>query len=122
MRGVKLITDYTALLIYVIVAFLIAFGMSYVSNLLGPKAPGGLKRTTYESGIMPEAPVGYFSVRFYRVAMFFMIFDVAVMSLYPWAITLGTLHQAGFVKALVFLVIVALAFAYVWNKGGFQWD
>ncbi len=117
-----MLTDYTALLIYVIVAFLVAFGMSYISDFLGPKAPGGLKRTTYESGIMPEAPVGYFSVRFYRVAMFFMIFDVAVISLYPWAITLETLHQAGFVKALVFLVIVALAFAYVWNKGGFQWD
>lgn len=115
-------TNYTALLIYFIVAFLSAFGMSFISNLLGPQAPGGLKKATYESGIAPEAPVGYFSVRFYRVAMFFMIFDVAVMALYPWAITLTDLRQAGFEKAVFFLVIVAFAFAYVWNRGGFQWD
>jgi NADH:ubiquinone oxidoreductase subunit 3 (subunit A) len=96
--------------------------MSYLSNLLGPSAPGGLKRSTYESGIAPEAPVGYFSVRFYRVAMFFMIFDVAVMALYPWAVSLSTLGQEGFYKAIFFLIILAFAFAYVWNRGGFQWD
>lgn len=113
---------YAGLLLYVLVAFGVAYLVSSSSSHMGPKAPGGLKRTTYESGIVPEAPVKYFSVRFYRVAMFFMIFDVAVMSLYPWATSLKTLRQAGFLHAVAFLVIVGIAFAYVWKRGGFQWD
>lgn len=116
-----MIGDYASLLIYLIVAFLVAFSMSLASQILGPKAPGGLKRTTYESGIVPEAPVGYFSVRFYRVAMFFMIFDVSIMALYPWAVNIHMLASAGFLKAVAFFVIIVAAFAYVWNRGGFQW-
>ena len=122
MKGGVRMSGYAALLLYLVVAFVVALGMSFTSERMGPKAPGGLKQTTYESGIVPEAPVGYFSVRFYRVAMFFMIFDVAVMALYPWATSLKMLHQAGFEKAIVFLVIVVVGFAYVWKKGGFQWD
>ncbi|PSR33221.1 MAG: NADH-quinone oxidoreductase subunit A [Sulfobacillus benefaciens] len=122
MRGGVEMTGYAALLVYLVVAFVVALGISFTSELLGPHAPGGLKSTTYESGIVPEAPVGYFSVRFYRVAMFFMIFDVGVMALYPWATSLKALHQAGFAKAIIFLMVVGMAFAYVWNKGGFQWD
>ena len=117
-----LLTQYGALLLYVIVALLVAYLVSSVSRYLGPKAPGGLKRIPYESGIVPDAPVKYFSVRFYRVAMFFMIFDVAVMSLYPWAISLKSLHQAGMLRVFAFIVIVGIAFMYVWNRGGFQWD
>lgn len=117
-----MLTHYGALLIYLIVAFVMAYAMSFISEALGPHAPGGMKQVTYESGIVPEAPVGYFSVRFYRVAMFFMIFDVSVMALYPWATSIKTLHQAGFERAVAFLVIVALSFLYVWKRGGFQWD
>lgn len=91
------------------------------SEMMGPKVPGGLKKVTYESGIVPEAPVGYFSVRFYRVAMLFMIFDVVVMSLYPWATSLFMLHRQGFYDALAFFAVVVVAFLYVWRKGGFQW-
>lgn len=117
-----MITQYGSLLLYVLVAFVVAFIVAGTSEHMGPRAPGGLKRTTYESGIVPEAPVKYFSVRFYRVAMFFMIFDVVVMSLYPWATSLKSLHQAGMLRALAFLAIVVMAFVYVWNRGGFQWD
>ncbi|MDA8206815.1 MAG: NADH-quinone oxidoreductase subunit A [Thermaerobacter sp.] len=117
-----MISDYGGLLIYVLVALAVAYLVASSSEHLGPKAPGGLKRTTYESGIVPDVPVRYFSVRFYRVAMFFMIFDVAVMSLYPWATSLKTLRQVGMLHALAFLVIVGMAFAYVWKRGGFQWD
>jgi NADH-quinone oxidoreductase subunit A len=117
-----MIVHYGALLLYVVVAFAVALAVASASTMLGPKAPGGLKKVTYESGIIPEAPVKYFSVRFYRVAMFFMIFDVAVMSLYPWATTLKALKQAGAWHAFAFIAIVGIAFWYVWNRGGFQWD
>ncbi len=88
---------------------------------MGPQVPGGVKKTTYESGIFPDAPVGYFSVRFYRVAMLFMIFDVAIMALYPWATSLAAMKAQGFYNGLIFFAILAVAFLYVWRKGGFQW-
>jgi NADH-quinone oxidoreductase subunit A len=113
--------QYIALLIYLIVSVLVVLSMSFASEMMGPNVPGGLKKLTYESGIVPEAPVGYFSVRFYRVAMLFMIFDVAIMALYPWATTLSSLKAHGFYNGLAFFAIMAVAFVYVWRKGGFQW-
>lgn len=115
-------SDYAAILVYLVVAALVALAMSYGSQLEGPRAPGGLKRVAYESGIVPEQPVQHFSVRFYRVAMFFLVFDVSVMALYPWATTMRAVHVEGFVKALGFFAVLVVAFAYVWRKGGFRWD
>lgn len=117
-----MLTHYGALFIYLVVAFVVAGAVSGGSAIMGPRAPGGLKRTTYESGIVPDVPVKYFSVRFYRVAMFFMIFDVAIMSLYPWATSIKSLGQDGVLRAFAFLVIIGMAFVFVWNRGGFQWD
>lgn len=117
-----MLTQYGALLLYILVAFGVAYMVASGSAHMGPKAPGGLKKITYESGIVPDAPVKYFSVRFYRVAMFFMIFDVAVMSLYPWATSLKALHQAGVLRVFAFVLIIGMAFLYVWKRGGFQWD
>ncbi len=99
----------------------VVVGMSNASRIMGPQAPGGVKKATYESGIFPETPVGYFSVRFYRVAMLFMIFDVAIMAIYPWATSLSAMRARGFYDGLVFFGILAVAFVYVWRKGGFQW-
>lgn len=115
-------TQYGAILVYLIVSMAVAAGMSFSSERLGPKAPGGLKKTSYESGIVPDRPVTHFSVRFYRVAMLFLVFDVAVMALYPWATSMRSFGPAGFERALVFLVVMAVAFAYVWRRGGFRWD
>jgi NADH-quinone oxidoreductase subunit A len=113
---------YGAILVYLVVSLLVATLVSFSSERLGPRAPGGLKRIAYESGIIPERPVSHFSVRFYRVAMLYLVFDVAVMALYPWATSIQTFHQAGFDKALGFLAVIAVAFAYVWRRGGFTWD
>jgi len=115
-------SEYGALLIYLLVAMALAAGISFSSQRFGPHAPGGLKRVSYESGNLPEMPVMHFSIRFYRVAMLFLVFDVAVMALYPWAASLKSFHAAGFVKALFFMVVMAVAFAYVWRRGGFKWD
>jgi len=115
-------SGYGEILIYLVVAVLVAVGMSFSSERMGPKSPGGVKAVAYESGVRPEMPVSHFSVRFYRVAMLFLVFDVAVMALYPWAVSIQSFHQAGFDKAAGFLAIVAVAFAYVWRQGGFKWD
>jgi NADH-quinone oxidoreductase subunit A len=116
------VSGYAAILVYLVVSLLVGIAVSSISAQLGPRAPGGLKRVTYESGIIPERPVSHFSVRFYRVAMLFLVFDVGVMALYPWATNVASFQQAGFDKALAFLVIVGMAFAYVWRRGGFTWD
>jgi NADH-quinone oxidoreductase subunit A len=115
-------SEYVQILVYLLVALVMAAGMSFSSERMGPKSPGGVKSLTYESGVRPDVPVSHFSVRFYRVAMLFLVFDVAVMSVYPWAVNIQSFHQAGFLKALGFFVVVALAFAYVWRRGGFKWD
>jgi NADH-quinone oxidoreductase subunit A len=115
-------SEYAEVLIYLLVALAVAVGMSFSSERLGPHSPGGVKAVSYESGVRPEMPVSHFSVRFYRVAMLFLVFDVAVMSIYPWAVNVLNLHAAGFYKALGFFVVVGLAFAYVWRRGGFKWD
>jgi NADH-quinone oxidoreductase subunit A len=115
-------THYGAILVYLLVSAAVAVLMSFSSERFGPRAPGGLKKVSYESGIVPERPVSQFSVRFYRVAMLFLIFDVSVMALYPWATSMRSFHAAGFWRALFFLVVMAVAFAYVWRRGGFKWD
>ncbi|CAB1129343.1 NADH:quinone oxidoreductase subunit A [Candidatus Hydrogenisulfobacillus filiaventi] len=114
--------SYVALLVYLVVALALAVVLSFASQWLGPRHPGAVKALPYESGIVPEAPVGYFSVRFYRVAMFFLVFDVAVVALYPWATALRHLGLPGLLRGLGFLVVVVLAFAYAWKRGGFRWD
>ncbi|MGC8486939.1 MAG: NADH-quinone oxidoreductase subunit A [Clostridia bacterium] len=113
---------YGAILVYLVVAAVMAATISFSSERFGPRAPGGLKRESYESGILPDRPVSHFSVRFYRVAMLFLIFDVSVMAIYPWATSIRAFHAAGFVKAMFFMVVLAIGFAYVWRRGGFKWD
>jgi NADH-quinone oxidoreductase subunit A len=117
-----MLTHYGAILVYLLVSAAVAVTISFTSERFGPHAPGGLKKVSYESGIVPDQPVSHFSVRFYRVAMLFLIFDVSVMAIYPWATSMRSFHAAGFVKALFFLLVMAVAFAYVWRRGGFKWD
>ena len=115
-------SGYGAILIYVAVSAVLAAAISMASEIMGSHAPGGVKRESYESGILVDRPLSHFSVRFYRVAMLFLIFDVSVMAIYPWATSMRAFHAAGFVKALFFMVVLAVGFAYVWRRGGFKWD
>jgi NADH-quinone oxidoreductase subunit A len=100
-----------------------------VSQLVGPKRYNRAKFEAYECGIEPSPePVGggRFPVRFYLTAMLFIIFDIEIIFLYPWAVTynplLGGLGLFAFVEMILFIVTVFIAYAYVWRRGGLDWD
>ena len=105
--------------------FGIAFGviLSKASEWLGPKNPTEQKLSTYESGMDPiKGAHERFSVKFYLVAMLFIIFDIEVVFLYPWAVNLRQLGMFGFVEMLIFVAILMLGYLYVWKKGALEWD
>ena len=91
--------------------------------LLGPKRDSAIKRMPFESG-MPTVGSGFkrYGVRFYLVAMIFLIFDVEVVFLYPWAVRFRELGWFGFGELLVFFAILVLGLAYAWKKGALEWE
>ena len=103
----------------------IAFGviMSKASELFGPKNPTEQKLSTYESGMEPiRTAHERFSVKFYLVAMLFIIFDIEVVFLYPWAVNFRELGMSGFIEMVIFIVILMAGLLYVWKKGALDWS
>ena len=93
-----------------------------MSRRLGPKRPTGAKEGPYESGIAPRyQPAARFPVRFYLVAMIFIIFDIEVIFLYPWAVMYHQLWTFGLAEMAVFAVVVFIAFAYLVSNGALDW-
>jgi NADH-quinone oxidoreductase subunit A len=118
-----MLTEFGRVLIFLIVGVLfVAIGLA-TAWLLRPHRPYPSKRTTYECG---ETPVGdtrmRFNIRFYVVALIFIIFDVEVVFLFPWALVYAGLGWFAFVEMMVFLVILLAGFAYVWRNGDLDWD
>jgi NADH-quinone oxidoreductase subunit A len=119
---------YIPILILFAVALITAVGMVVLSHFAGPRRPTTVKGMPYESGMPPLGSARErFSVKFYLVAMMFIVFDIETVFLIPWA-TIFTDHPAGvstgflLVEMIVFLVILAVGFVYVWKRGALQWD
>ena len=114
---------YVPLLIYAIIALGLVVTLVLVSFLLGPAKPYKSKLLPYESGIVPEQPARQrLSVRFYLTAMLFIIFDVEAVFFYPWAVYLHQLGWYGVIEMFVFMLILLVALAHIWRKGGLEWD
>jgi NADH-quinone oxidoreductase subunit A len=116
------------LALFALAAAFVLFSVG-VSQLVGPKRYNRAKVEAYECGIEPSPePVGggRFPVKFYLTAMLFIIFDIEIIFLYPWAVgfnnLLGQLGLFAFVEMILFIVTVFIAFAYVWRRGGLDWD
>jgi NADH-quinone oxidoreductase subunit A len=103
-----------------------AFGvLSLVgSRILRPRRPTPAKLAPYECGIEPERmpATERFPVKFYVVAMLFIIFDIETIFLFPWAISVRQLGLFGLIEMAVFIALVFVAYVYVWKKGGFDWE
>ena len=96
-----------------------------ISSLTGPRRYNRAKLEAYECGIEPTvqpAGGGRFPVKFYLTAMLFIIFDIEIVFLYPWAVAFDQLRLYGLVAMAVFLVLVSIAYAYEWARGGLEWD
>jgi NADH-quinone oxidoreductase subunit A len=96
-----------------------------ISQLVGPKRFNAAKLDAYECGIEPTPqPIGggRFPVKYYLTAMLFIIFDIEIVFLYPWAVAFDRLGVFGLVEMVLFIATLGLAYAYVWRRGGLEWD
>jgi len=115
--------EYLPVVIMALVAALIPALFVTVGRFLGPRKPSLVKGEAFECGNPPTGPAwGRFSVKFYLTAILFIVFDVEVVFLYPWAILFRRLGVFGFVEMLIFVAILTLGLAYVWRKGALEWD
>ena len=113
---------YGPVAIFLGVAVAAALLFTVLPGLLGRARPNPHKREAYECGVEPTSDVsGRFPIRFYLIAMLFVVFDVEAASFYPWAVQMRALRLYGLLEMAVFVVILGVGYAYVWRKGGFQW-
>lgn len=114
---------YTPILILFVVALVSAVGMVVGSHFLGPIRPTPAKRGAYESGMVPLGNARErFSIKFYMVAILFIVFDLETIFLIPWGVAFRELGVFGFVEMLIFIGILLVGFVYVWKKGALQWE
>jgi NADH-quinone oxidoreductase subunit A len=114
--------SYLPILILVLLAGGFALVTLWLSSVLGPRRPSKDKLSTYECGIDPVGSARErFSVKFYLVAMLFIVFDIEIVFLYPWAVILNSLGLFGLVEMFFFLGILLIGLLYVWKKGGLEW-
>ena len=114
---------YLPLLIHVVIVGGIAVAMVVLSQLVGRHRWNRAKMSPYECGIIPTGDARQrFSVKFYLVAMLFILFDVEVVFLYPWAVLLRELKMFGFWEMLVYIGGILVGFFYIWKKGVLDWS
>ena len=111
-----------SIVLMIVLGLLFAVPSVLVSYLLGPKKPTPEKLAPYECG-MPPVGEAYerMSVKFYLVAMIFLLFDIEVAFLYPWALGIRELGWTGFVQVVMFMVLLLAGYVYVWRKGALDW-
>jgi len=122
-----MILNYIPIFLVLLVAAVIAGAIVYSSKLFGPYRPNKIKQLSYESG---KNPVGTtherISIKYYLVAMLFIIFDFEVIYVYPWAVQFKSLYAEfgifAFMPMFIFLVVLELGFLYIFAKGGLKWD
>ena len=114
--------NYLPLLLHFAIAFGIASAIVILSWLIGQHKPNRAKLSPYECGVPPVGDArSRFSVKFYLVAMLFILFDVEAVFLYPWAVILRELKMFGFWEMLIYILIVLVGLFYVWKKGVIDW-
>lgn len=115
--------DYLPLLILIVLAGGLAFIAIGLPSFLGPKVENDQKLEPYESGIIPFADARRrFPVKYYLVAMLFILFDIEVIFLYPWAVILRQLRLFALLEMAVFLLILLVGYIYCWKRGALDWE
>ena len=122
-----MLIDYLPILLLGVFAVLFAAINLGLTHLLGPKRPNRVKLSVYESGVQPVGDARQrFTIRFDLIAMLFIIFDIEVVFLYPWAVVFKKFSETSglfiLVEMLVFIGILLLGYIYAWKKGGLTWD
>jgi NADH-quinone oxidoreductase subunit A len=119
----ELLKDYLPILIFIGLAFALALVIVLASLIIGPNRPDPEKNSAYECGFDAfDDARGKFDVRFYLVSILFIIFDLEVAFLFPWAVSLGDIGLYGFWSMMVFLGVLTIGFIYEWRKGALEWE
>lgn len=118
----SVLAPYFPLLLLFVLALVMGAAMIFVTRVLGPRVPSAVKSAPFESG---SEPVGTarerFSVKFYMVALLFIVFDVEVVFMYPWAVLLQELGWGAMISMAIFVSTLAIGLVYVWKKGALEW-
>ena len=117
------LTDYLSIIIFLFIALLISIGFILINFISSPSNPDPEKLSAYECGFDAfDDSRMEFDVRFYLVAILFIIFDLEIAFLFPWAITLGKIGVFGFWSMMLFLAVLTIGFIYEWKKGALDWE
>lgn len=117
-----MLTEFGKIFVFILLAAVFVIVAIFVSKLIRPARPTKEKLLTYECGENPEgSPWIRFNIRFYVVALIFLIFDVEVVLLFPWALAYKDFGLAGYLVGAIFLLVLGLGMAYEWRKGDLEW-
>ncbi len=123
MPGTYMPESYLPILFFLVIAFAIGMGALVFGMLFRPRRPYAEKLSPYESGMPPIGePRSRFSVKFFIIAMLFVVFDVEVIFLYPWAIVFDKIGLYAFIEMMIFIIILLVGFIYAWKKEAFNWE
>jgi NADH-quinone oxidoreductase subunit A len=115
-------SEYVPVVIMLLLAAATAAGMLVATSVIGPKKKFADKMEPFECGESPiVSPKQRFSVKFYLVALFFVIFDIEAVFVYPWAVLFRDLGLFGFIEMMIFITILAIGLLYVWRRGALEW-
>jgi NADH-quinone oxidoreductase subunit A len=118
-----MLESYLPILVLLVVAFGFAVGSVVMSRLIGQKKPTAVKLAPYECGVPPVGTArDRVSVKFYIIAMLFIVFDIEAVFLYPWAVLFKKLGLFGLIEMGVFIAILLVGYVYVWKKGALEWE
>jgi len=118
-----MLAEFLPIAVVFLLGVAVAAGLLAVSNLLGPKRPDSSKNTVYECGVpLIEGARKRYPIKFFLIAMMFILFDIEVAFLFPWAVVFRKLGLFGFVEMTVFVAILLVGFVYIWRKGGLEWE
>ena len=121
--SLEFLNNYLTIIIFLAIALLLSLGFVILNFAFSPKNPDPEKLSAYECGFEPFNDSRMeFDIRFYLVAILFIIFDLEIAFLFPWAITLGNLGLFGFFSMMLFLFILTIGFIYEWKKGALDWE
>jgi NADH-quinone oxidoreductase subunit A len=115
--------EYAAIALAFVVTGLLVAGLVFAASTLGTKKPSAVKSEPFECGEVPFAlPLGRLSIKFYLTAILFILFDVELVFLYPWAVVFRNLGTTGLVEIVVFLGVLMAGFYYAWDNGALEWQ
>jgi NADH-quinone oxidoreductase subunit A len=118
-----MLAEYFPILLFILVGLAVGVAPMVLGKLLGPNRPDPAKLSPYECGFEAfEDARMKFDVRYYLVAILFILFDLEIAFLFPWAVALNDIGMAGFLAMMLFLAILVVGFAYEWAKGALEWE